>query len=434
MTLFASPSARACAAALFVIVLAACGGAPATSDDATAGSSSGAATDTTESTEEPEAVAADGNLTDGCIEEFSPDTDYFPAKASFEHASGVSVTYENSYKVVEVTTLAGEEPQRYVLLQCGADEPELTGDLRNAQLIEVPVKSAITLTTTNLPHFTELDATETVTGVGVAAFVATPEILERTKSGDIKEFAGAEGQPKQEAIIGEQPDLLVMDAFGETIVEDANRFADAGVPTVLNADFNEQELLGRAEWLKFTSLFLNAEATATEVFDEIAGEYERVAAAAAEADETPTVFANTPFEGTWFTPGGKSFFASAVRDANGKYVFEKDKSTFSLELDIETVLDKAGDADIWLQAGSVQGTLKDLAKTDPRFKEFAAFKNGQVWAYDKALSPGGGNAYFETGYTRADVVLSDLVKILHPEVLPDHELVYFGQVPRSAKQ
>ena len=425
MTLFAFPFARACVAALFVAALVACGGAPAQSGDPTAAPSSEAAT---------EAAAADGNLTDGCVEDFSPDTDYFPDKATFEHASGVSVTYENSYKVVEVTTLAGEEPQRYVLLQCGADEPTLEDDLQNAQVIEVPVKSAITLTTTNLPHFTELDATETVTGVGVAAYVATPEILERTKSGDIEEFAGAEGQPKQEAIIGAQPDLLVMDAFGETIVEDANRFAAADVPTVLNADFNEQELLGRAEWLKFTSLFLNAEAKATAVFDEIAAEYDRVAAAAAEAEGSPTVFANTPFEGTWFTPGGKSFFASAVRDANGTYVFGDDKSTFSLELDIETVLDKAGDADIWLQAGSVQGSLKDLAKADPRFREFAAFKKGQVWAYDKALSPGGGNAFFETGYTRADVVLSDLVKIFHPEVLPDHELVYFGRVPRNAKQ
>lgn len=374
-----------------------------------------------------------GNLTDGCVETFSADTDYFPDKATFEHAKGVSVTYENSYKVVEVTTLEGEKPQRYVLLQCGADEPSLEGELGDARVIEVPVTSAITLTTTNLPHFAELDAADTVVGVSTAAYVATPEILQRTGSGEAKDYAGAEGQPNVEAIIGASPDLLVMDAFGETIVEDANRFAEAGVPTVLNADFNEQELLGRAEWLKFTSLFLNAEAAATETFDEIVSDYERVSAAAAEADKKPTVFANTPIEGTWFTPGGRSFFATAVEDANGTYVFDDDTSTYSLELDIETVLDKAGDADIWLQAGSVQGSLKDLAKADERFKEFAAFSSGQVWAYDRTMSPGGGNAFFETGYTRADLVLSDLVKIFHPEVLPDHEFEYFGQVPRNPK-
>jgi iron complex transport system substrate-binding protein len=425
VTLFASLPARACAAILFVAVLGACGAPATTTDPAPAASATAAAP--------PSNAAAEGNLTDGCVEQFAEDTDYFPDKASFEHATGVSVTYENSYKVVEVTTLEGEKPQQYVLVQCGAKEPALEGDLKNAQVIEVPVASAVTLTTTNLPHFVELDATDTVVGVGTAAYVASPEILERTESGEAPDFAGAEGQPDTEAIIGEQPDLLVLDAFGETIVEEADRFTEAGVPTVLNADFNEQALLGRAEWLKFTSLFLNAEASATETFDEIAAEYERVAAVAAEAEEQPTVFANTPFEGTWYMPGGNSFFANAVEDAGGDYVFGDDESTFSLELDIETVLDKAGDADIWLQAGSVQGTLKDLVKADQRFAKFASFKEGQVWAYDKSLSPGGGNAFFEEGYTRADVVLSDLVAIFHPEALPDHELTYFGQVPRTKK-
>ena len=421
MTFAPSQSARACAVVLFVSLLAACGEAVTTTGDASVDPSEVATS----------ASAVDGNVTDGCIDTFSPGTDYFPDKVTFSHAKGVDVSYENSYKVVEVTTLEGEEPQRYVLLQCGADEPSLAGDLADAQVIEVPVASAITLTTTNLPHFVELDATDAVVGVGTAAYIAAPEILERTKAGEAKDYAGAEGQPNAEAIIGASPDLLTMDAFGETIVEDANRFVSAGVPTVLSADFNEQELLGRAEWLKFTALFLNAEAAATTVFDDIATEYERVAAAAAEDAERPTVFANTPFEGTWFMPGGNSFFASAVEDANGKYVFSDDNSTYSLELDFETVLDKAGDADIWLQAGSVQGSLKDLAKTDARFKEFAAFKNGQVWAWDKNMSPGGGNAFFETGYTRADLVLSDLVKILHPDVLPDHEFEYFGRVPRG---
>ena len=364
MTSFVSPTLRACVALLLLVSLSACGAPAQTGNEAPA-------SDTPTQT-----AAAEGNLTDGCVNSFSADTDYFPDKVTFDHASGVSVAYEKSYKVVEVSTLDGEQPQRYVLLQCGADEPTLTGDLQNAQVISVPAESVITLTTTNLPHFAELDAADTVTGVSTAAYVATPEILDRTKAGEAPDYASGDGMPKQEAIIGAQPDLLIVDAFGETIVEEANRFATAGVPTVLNADFNEQKLLGRAEWLKFTALFLNAEEAATTAFDTIAAEYERVAAAAAEADKKPTVFANTPFEGTWFTPGGNSFFANAVRDANGAYVFADDKSTYSLELDIETVLDKAGDADIWLQAGSVQGSLSDLAKADPRFREFAAFKRG----------------------------------------------------------
>jgi iron complex transport system substrate-binding protein len=424
VTLSPTGAARLCSVLLAIGLLAGCGGVDVTPPEP---SPTGPAA----VTEAPPSETA--NLTDGCIETFDEGVDYFPSKVTFDEATGVTVTYEDSYKVVEVTTLDGAAPQRYVLLQCGADEPELTGPLAKAQVVEVPVDNVITLTTTNLPHFDELGAVETVTGVGTGDFVTTQSILDRIAAGEVRDYATAEGQPETEKIIGAQPDVLIVDAFGDAIVEEAQRFYEANVPTVLNADFNEQTLLGRAEWLKFTALFLNAEEAAQQRYDEIAGAYNDVRDAAAAADQRPSVFVNTPIEGTWFMPGGNSYLAGAIEDANGEYVFGDDDSTYSLELDIETVLDKADDADVWLQAGSVSGSLKDLAGVDERFKEFKAFKDGQVWAYDKSLSPGGGNAVFETAYTRADVFLSDLVKILHPDALPDHELVFFGQVPRTKK-
>ena len=407
-----------------IALVAACGGAGGA---APAGDT---ATATSGATTAPTTVAA--NMTDGCAENATNGTDYFPDKAEFAHATGVTVTYEDTYKVVEVTPLNAEEPVRYVLHQCGTPDPELDAELAGAQVITVPVSTVISLTTTNLPHFAEMDAADRVVGVGTAAYVTTPEIVERAEAGDVPDYAGPEGQPDLEGIISAAPDLLIMDAFGDAVVEEASRFVDAGVPTVLNADFNEQELLGRAEWIKFTSLFLNTEAEANATFDEVEANYEEVKAAAADADETPTVFVNTPFEGTWFVPAGNSFQANAIADANGEYVFDDDTATYSLELDIETVLDRAKDADIWLQAGSVDGTLKDLLAMDERFDEFKAFRDGEVYAYDKATNAAGGNPFFETAYTRADDYLADLVSILHPDALPDHERIYFGKVGEGA--
>ncbi|MDQ3709671.1 MAG: hypothetical protein M3387_10295, partial [Actinomycetota bacterium] len=73
--------------------------------------------------------------------------------------------------------------------------------------------------------------------------------------------------------------------------------------------------------------------------------------------------------------------------------------------------------------------LDDLLAVDERFDEFAAFRQGQVWAYDRRVTETGGNAVFELAYTRADLFLADLVEILHPDALSDHELVFFGKVP-----
>jgi iron complex transport system substrate-binding protein len=409
------------------LLAAACGGDAAPPD-----APADEAVDTAEPPEEGDrAEDVAGNLTEGCVADSDPDADYFPDKVRFDEAAGVSVAYEGTYKVVDVTPpqAPDADPVRYVLLQCGVPEPELEGELAGAQLIEVPVETVITLTTTNLPHFDELEAVDRLVGVGTLDFVATEAVLER--GDELGEFVDETGAADLERLVATAPDLLLLDGFGDTILDDVARYVDAGVPTAINADFNEQTLLGRAEWVKFTSLFLNAEARANAVYAEVVDAYEGFAALAADVDERPKVLVNTPFEGTWFTPGGASFLAGAIGDAGGEYAFADDDSVGSLQVDIETVLDRAADADVWIQAGSVHGTLDDLLATDERFAEFEAFQDGEVWAYDAWTTPGGGYAVLEVAYLRADWFLADLLAIFHPEVLPDHAFTFFGRVPEK---
>lgn len=366
----------------------------------------------------------------GCADAHTEGTDYFPEQVTFSESTGVTVRYHDTHKVVEVTppNLPDSEPVRYVLVQCGVPAPELDGDLAGAQVIEVPVREVVTLTTTNLPHFAELEAVDRLVGVGTAGYVTTPEVVERIEAGAIGEFADAGGQPDLERLVAAEPDLLVMDGFGDTILDDVGRVSDAGIPAVIIADFNEQTALGRTEWLKFTALFLNAEGRAQAAYDAIAGRYAERRESATHYDERPRVLVNTPYEGTWFVPGGESYVANLIADAGGEYVFADDDSAGSLSLDIETVIDAGADADVWIQAGSVDGTLDDLLATDERFASFDAFQAGEVWAWDRWTTAGGGNALFEVAYTRTDLLLDDLVAILHPEARADIDLTFYGQV------
>ena len=41
----------------------------------------------------------------------------------------------------------------------------------------------------------------------------------------------------------------------------------------------------------------------------------------------------------------------------------------------------------------------------------------------------GGSDYYEGGYANPDVILADLVKIFHPDLLPDHDLYFYKQIP-----
>ena len=38
------------------------------------------------------------------------------------------------------------------------------------------------------------------------------------------------------------------------------------------------------------------------------------------------------------------------------------------------------------------------------------------------------NDYWESGMTRPDRILKDVIKIFHPDLLPDHQLYYYKKL------
>ena len=73
-------------------------------------------------------------------------------------------------------------------------------------------------------------------------------------------------------------------------------------------------------------------------------------------------------------------------------------------------------------------SLEEMAGTDERFTEFAAFQNGQVYAFNRRVNEQGGNDYYESSAAHPNLVLLDLVKIFHPDLVPDHDFVYYRQL------
>jgi iron complex transport system substrate-binding protein len=60
--------------------------------------------------------------------------------------------------------------------------------------------------------------------------------------------------------------------------------------------------------------------------------------------------------------------------------------------------------------------------------QFRAYQIGAMYNNNARLNEYGGNDYWEGGLANPDVVLADLIKIFHPELLPDHELVYYRKL------
>ena len=185
-------------------------------------------------------------------------------------------------------------------------------------------------------------------------------------------------------------------------------------------------MLGRAEWIKFIAAFYNKEALAAKVFDGIVAQYQTYQNLASNisTDKTPTVFSGTLWRGTWFMSGGKTYIVQLIKDAGGNYLWSDNDSRQTLPLDFEVVYDRAHNADHWLPMRNDWTAMENVSSTDPRYESFNAFKKGQISNANARLTEHGGNDYFEMGLIEPHLILADMIKIFHPELLPDYKLKY----------
>jgi iron complex transport system substrate-binding protein len=197
---------------------------------------------------------------------------------------------------------------------------------------------------------------------------------------------------------------------------------EMGVPVIINGEYMERDALARAEWIKFTSLFFGKEKVADSVFNEIEREYESTRSKVAASQQNPTVMCGTVYGDAWFMPGGKNHAARLLKDAGANYLWANDSTSGWLEISFESVYDKSKDADLWI-VGSFD-TYDQLKAADNRYTLFKPFETKRIYNYNARKGAKGGNDFLELGYMRPDIILKDLVKIAHPELLPEHELFF----------
>ena len=176
-----------------------------------------------------------------------------------------------------------------------------------------------------------------------------------------------------------------------------------------------------------------AELTGTEeragqLYGKLRDDY-RGAAAKTVGVQAIQVLPGAMHQGIWSIPASGDYAGRFILDAGGSYPWADDTSTGSLQLNFESIYAKAGQAPLWL-VNSDWKTVDDAVAADSRYGQLAAVRDGQVWSATKTIGPGGGNDYWERGTARPDLVLGDLVAILHPELAPDHQFVFYRQVAR----
>lgn len=340
-----------------------------------------------------------------------------------KYARLFSIEEKGNLKKLSIFDVKGNKKEDYFLLNKNFQVPDT---LRNKNIIKTPVKRVICLSTTHIAFVDALNETDKIIALSGSQYIYNPKLIKRINTGKLKD-TGYENSLDFELILSLKPDLVTVYDINGSISPTINKLKQYHIPVVQINEYSETSVMGQAEWIKFFAEFFEKENLAEQKFTKIEKNYSYFKKAADTIRYKPSVLLNMPWKGTWYIPGGKSNIAQLIKDAGGNYLWKNTEEYHNYSLNIEAVYMKAKEADFWLNTGQAK-SINDITNTDIRLNDFKPIKTGLIFNRNKRLSPGGGNDYMESGTVRPDLILKDLIKILHPNLFSENDFFYYTKL------
>lgn len=340
----------------------------------------------------------------------------------FKYAELLQVVDYGDYAVARIADpwKKGRTLHTYILV------PEKSGDvdgLPEGTVIHTPLTRAVPFTSVHSSLIMSLERQTSIAGVADLQYIGIPYIKEQCSNGSIADVGNAMN-PNVERIIDISPDALLVSPFENS--GGYGKVEETGIPIVECADYMETTALGRAEWIKFYGMLLGAESTADSLFCVIDSSYNALKTIVSKETKRPSALIDKMTGAVWYLPGGHSTFGTLLADAAIDYAFADDNHSGSLSLSFETVLEKCGDADIWLFRYSSNHpiTYAELLSEHRGYLEMNPFRTRQCYGCNVNTS-----MFYEEGAFRPDFLLSDFIRIAYPDKKLSGQPHYFKRLP-----
>jgi len=343
---------------------------------------------------------------------------------SIHYAKGLEIYKQQGFSIVKITNPwpKAKEVFTYILQEKNGIIPD---SLKQFTVIPIPIQSIVVTSTTHIPALELLGVENTLKGFPATDYISSIKTRKLIDAGKVREV-GTNESLNTEVLIDMKPDVII--GFG---LNNNNPTIDnlqkSGLKVLFNGDWTEQSPLGKAEWIKFFGALYGLDSKANNLFSKIEKEYNTTLALAKKATSKPTVLSGAMYQEQWYVPQGESWASLFLKDAQSNYLWANTKGTGSLAIPFEVILEKSKDADFWISPGDYS-SLKQMSDSNPHYGQFASFKNKKVYSYAVTKGVKGGILYFEWSPARPDWVLKDLIKIFHPELLPQHKLFFFTKL------
>ena len=334
-----------------------------------------------------------------------------------KYAKGFDIQVFDTYKklIIKTPYPGADQQQEFILARPEHQNKQIQN---HTNLITIPLKKIVATSTTHIPMLELIGEENSLIGFPNTDYIASPKTNALIKKGTIKEI-GNNQSINTEILISLQPDAVIGFTMGNT-TKMYQTISKNGTPVIYNGDWLEETPLGRAEWIKFFGALYDKDAMADSIFSDIETKYLQAKHIARNAQNIPTILTGILYKDKWNLPAGESFTAQLYKDANVDYLWKDSKGQGSLVLSFEAVFGKAQKADYWIGSGYFTNR-NELADANSHYTEFKSFKNNNIYTFSKKRGVNGGVLYFEFAPIQPHIVLQDLIKVTHPELLPGYQ-------------
>ena len=357
----------------------------------------------------------------------------------FKYATQLSIVRHKDYTEVVVKNpwKEGKILHSYLLVPDSIDPQDISLTSYHSPLtstiVRTPLRRSVMFTTVHCAMLMSFGCEQSIAGVADLKYIKIPWIHEQVKAGRITDV-GEGMSPVVEKIIDQRPDALFLSPFENS--GGYGRLEEIGIPIIECAEYMEPSPLARAEWLRFYGMLFGCEARADSLFAVVDSSYNALKALAGnhkvqsskfKAQSSSTVLLDKVTGSVWYVPGGRSTIGQMIQDAGGNYPWADDDHSGSVSLPFEAVLEKAGEADVWLFRYSSDHdiTPAELLSEHHGYDQFKAFRSGEIYGCDVERS-----LFYEESPFRPDWLLGDYIHILHPDIPNLPPLRYYKKVKK----
>ena len=289
------------------------------------------------------------------------------------------------------------------------------------QRIDHNAERIICMSSSYVAMLSAIGKQEAIAGVSGIGFISDEYVVANSdRIGDV----GYDNNINYELILALDPDLVLLYGItGASGME--SKLRELGIPYIYLGEYVESSPLGKAEWMITIGEITGERKKAEQKFSAIEERYNTLASSINTAHKrAPRVMLNTPYRDSWFIPSEQSYMARLIRDAGAEPYTCSAEGNTSQAIDTEQAYVWASQADVWLNVGACN-TMEELTRQNPKFADVETVTERRVYNNNLRQSPQGGSDFWESGVVRPDIILQDLVEIMHGE---GGDLYYYKQL------